>query len=111
MYSVVPSQISAQKILCFTFWWESFGEGRTIRPVKYCIWVSLDNFVQKWIRILKKYDPGQRMGTIYRTRNIPLNNIVEVEIFDIKGINFMGPFSSLFGYTYILLMLNMCQSR
>ena len=34
---------------------------------------------------------------------MPLNPIIVVEIFDVWGIDFMGPFSSSFGNEYILL--------
>ena len=34
---------------------------------------------------------------------MPLNPILEVEIFVVWGIDFMGPFSNLFGNQYILV--------
>jgi len=34
---------------------------------------------------------------------MPLNNILEVEIFYVWGIDFMGPFSSSFSNQYILV--------
>ena len=37
---------------------------------------------------------------------MPLNNIMEVEIFDVWGIDFMGPFPPLFGQLYILLAMD-----
>ena len=37
---------------------------------------------------------------------MPLNNILEVEVFDIWGIDFMGPFPSSFGNLYILLAVD-----
>jgi len=36
---------------------------------------------------------------------MPLNPIIVVEIFDVWGINFMGPFSSC-GNKYILLVMD-----
>ena len=48
----------------------------------------------------------QRMGNISRKHEIPLNNILEVELFDVWGIEFMGPFLSNFGNQYILLVVN-----
>nr|XP_009623513.1 uncharacterized protein LOC104114708 [Nicotiana tomentosiformis] len=41
---------------------------------------------------VKKYDQCQRTGTITKRHEMPLNNILEVEIFYIWGINFIGPF-------------------
>ena len=37
---------------------------------------------------------------------MPLNNILEVEIFDVWGIDFMGPFSPSFANLYILLTMD-----
>ena len=34
---------------------------------------------------------------------MPWNNILEVELFDVWGIDFMGPFPSSLGHSYILL--------
>ena len=34
---------------------------------------------------------------------MPLNNILEVEIFDVWGIDFMGPFSHSFSNQFILI--------
>ena len=37
---------------------------------------------------------------------MPLNNILEVEIFDVWGIDFMGPFISSFNNLYILVAVD-----
>jgi len=37
---------------------------------------------------------------------MPLSNILEVEIFDIWGIDFMGPFPSSHGNQYILVAVD-----
>ena len=34
---------------------------------------------------------------------MPLNLILIVELFDVWGVDFMGPFPTSFGYTYILM--------
>ena len=34
---------------------------------------------------------------------LPLNPILVVELFDVWGIDFMGPFPTSFGYAYILM--------
>ena len=44
-----------------------------------------------------------RLGKISRRHMIPLNLILVVELFDFWGIDFMGPFPTSFGYTYILV--------
>ena len=45
----------------------------------------------------------QRLGKISRRHMMPLNPILVVELFDVWGIDFMGPFPTSFGYTYILM--------
>ena len=37
---------------------------------------------------------------------MPLTNIIEVELFDVWGIDFMGPFPSSFNNKYILLAVD-----
>ena len=34
---------------------------------------------------------------------MPLNPILVVDLFDVLGIDFLGPFPSFFGYIYILV--------
>ena len=51
-------------------------------------------------------DRCQRMGNITRKHEMPLKGILEVELFDVWGIDFMGPFSSPLGYKYILIMVD-----
>ena len=51
----------------------------------------------------KQCNKCQRMGKISRRHMMPLNPILVVELFDILGIDFMGPFPTSFGYTYILV--------
>ena len=37
---------------------------------------------------------------------MPLNPILEVELFNVWGIDFMGPFPNSFGHQYILLVVD-----
>ncbi|CAL8993246.1 unnamed protein product [Prunus brigantina] len=53
-----------------------------------------------------KCDRCQKMGNIGRRNEMPLNNILVVELFDVWGIDFMGPFPSSFGYIYILVAVD-----
>ncbi|CAN6562571.1 unnamed protein product [Malus baccata var. baccata] len=53
-----------------------------------------------------KCDRCQKMGNISRRNEMPLNNILVVEFFDVWGIDFMGPFPSSFGYLYILVAVD-----
>ncbi|KAH9704471.1 hypothetical protein KPL70_011476 [Citrus sinensis] len=48
----------------------------------------------------------QRMGSITRRNMMPLNPILVVEIFDVWGIDFMGPFPPSFGHQYILVAVD-----
>ena len=51
-------------------------------------------------------DRCQRTGNISRRNEMPLNNILEVELFDVWGIDFMGPFPSLYNNKYILVAVD-----
>ena len=51
----------------------------------------------------KQCDKCQRLGKISRRHMMPLNPILVVELFDVWGIDFMGPFPTSFGYAYILM--------
>nr|XP_016479749.1 PREDICTED: uncharacterized protein K02A2.6-like [Nicotiana tabacum] len=55
---------------------------------------------------IKKYDQCHRTGTITGRHEMPLNNIIEVELFDVWGIDFMGPFPSSRKNKYILLVVD-----
>jgi len=51
-------------------------------------------------------DQCQRMGGISKRNEMPLHNIMEVEVFDCRGIDFVGPFPSSFGNEYILVVVD-----
>ena len=46
------------------------------------------------------------MGTVSQRDMMPLNSILVVELFDVWGINFMGPFPHSFGCEYILVAVD-----
>ncbi|GKC55800.1 reverse transcriptase domain-containing protein [Tanacetum coccineum] len=48
----------------------------------------------------------QKTGNISKRDEMPLNNIQVCEIFDIWGIDFMGPFSKSYKFGYILVAVN-----
>ncbi|XP_070023163.1 uncharacterized protein [Nicotiana sylvestris] len=48
----------------------------------------------------------QRAGEISKKDKMPLNTILAVDIFDVWGIDFMGPFVSSCGKTYILMAVD-----
>ena len=51
----------------------------------------------------KECDKCQRLGKISRHHMMSLNPIFVVDLFNIWGIDFIGPFPSSFGYLYILV--------
>ena len=57
-------------------------------------------------RTVATCDRCQRTGNISRRHEGPLTNILEVELFDVWGIDFMGPFSSSFSNQFILVAVN-----
>ena len=48
----------------------------------------------------------QKLGSIGKRNMMPLNPILIVEIFDVWGIDFMGPFPNSFGNLYILVAVD-----
>jgi hypothetical protein len=48
----------------------------------------------------------QKLESISKRNMMPLNPILIVEIFDVWGINFMGPFPNSFGFLYILVAVD-----
>ncbi|XP_022864670.1 uncharacterized protein LOC111384595, partial [Olea europaea var. sylvestris] len=55
---------------------------------------------------VKRCDKCQRTGNISRRNEMPLNYILEVKIFDVWGINLMGPFFPSYSNQYILVAVN-----
>ena len=53
--------------------------------------------------ICRGCDRCQRLRKLSHRHMIPLNPILVVDLFDVWGIDFMGPFSVSFGYSYILV--------
>ncbi|XP_057418803.1 uncharacterized protein LOC130713012 [Lotus japonicus] len=51
-------------------------------------------------------DRCQRTGNISRRNEMPLKNILEIELFDVWGIDFMGPFPPSFGCQHILVVVD-----
>ncbi|KAJ1701516.1 hypothetical protein LUZ63_001295 [Rhynchospora breviuscula] len=48
----------------------------------------------------------QKTGNISKRSEMPLNPILEVEIFDVWGVDFIGPFPSSYGNEYILVAVD-----
>ena len=82
-----------------------FGPKKTAEKVLQCgfYWPTLfkDSF-----DFCKTCDRCQMLGKISRRNMMPLNPILTIEIFDVWGIDFMGPFPNSFGNLYILLAVD-----
>ncbi|KAJ9538724.1 hypothetical protein OSB04_031457 [Centaurea solstitialis] len=55
---------------------------------------------------VKSCDACQRTGNLSQRNEMPLNNILEVELFDVWGIDFMGPFPMSFNNQFILVAVD-----
>nr|CAN62255.1 hypothetical protein VITISV_015527 [Vitis vinifera] len=53
--------------------------------------------------ICRSCDRCQRLGKLTKINQMPMNPILIVELFDVWGIDFMGPFPMSFGNSYILV--------
>ncbi|XP_059597281.1 uncharacterized protein LOC132254785, partial [Vitis vinifera] len=94
----LPSEWSAQdkrhflaKIHAY-YWEEPF-------LFKYCA----DQIIRKCVPEQEACDRCQRLGKLTRRNMMSLNPILIVDIFDVWGIDFMGPFPMSFGHSYILV--------
>ena len=79
-------QITAAKVLQSGFYWPSLFKDAH--------------------RFVSTCDKCQRMGNISRKDETPMHPILEVELFDLWGIDFMGPFPASYNNLYILLAVD-----
>ncbi|XP_058755152.1 uncharacterized protein LOC131628322 [Vicia villosa] len=56
--------------------------------------------------VVRECDRCQRTGNISKRNQLPQNAMLEVELFDLWGIDFMGPFPPSFGKNYILVAVD-----
>ena len=82
-----------------------FGGQRTAAKVLQSgfYWPSLFKDAHQFVSTC---DKCQRMGNISRKDEPPMHPILEVELFDLWGIDFMGPFSASYNNLYILLVVD-----
>ncbi|XP_074299097.1 uncharacterized protein LOC141630126 [Silene latifolia] len=66
-------------------------------------WPSLFHDVATYV---KGCDKCQRSGNISRRHEMPMNYMLEVELFDVWGIDYQCPFPSSNGYEYILVAVD-----
>ncbi|KAJ9547184.1 hypothetical protein OSB04_019727 [Centaurea solstitialis] len=55
---------------------------------------------------VKSCDECQRSGNISKRNEMPLNGILEIQLFDVWGIHFMGPFPVSNNCSYILVVVD-----
>ncbi|GJU22201.1 reverse transcriptase domain-containing protein [Tanacetum coccineum] len=81
--------------------------GADITAIKYLnldfYWPTIFKDAARYIR---NCDACQRAGNISSRNQMPLTNIIVSEVFDIWGIDFMGPFPSLRNNKYILVAVD-----
>ncbi|CAN6686159.1 unnamed protein product [Malus baccata var. baccata] len=82
-----------------------FGTQRTALKVLQCgfYWPSIFKDARTFCLTC---DKCQRMGNIGARDQMPQVSILNVEIFDVWGIDFMGPFPSSYGFMYIFLAVD-----
>ena len=82
-----------------------FVGGKTAQKIFQSIfyWPTLFQDYFEWV---KHCDACQRMGNLSKRNEIPLQGILVVQIFYVRGIDFIGPFPPSFGNMYILLAVD-----
>ena len=80
------SQKTAMKVLQSRFYWPSLFKDAH--------------------NVCRGCDKCERLGKISHHHMMPLNPILVVDLFNIWGIDFIGPFPTSFGYIYILVGVN-----
>ena len=66
-------------------------------------WPTIFKDCFEWVKLC---DQCQRMGNINKRHEMPLQGILVVQLFDVWGMDFMGPFPVSFGNIYILLAVD-----
>ena len=66
-------------------------------------WPTIFRDCTEWVKLC---DRCQKIGNISSINEMPLRGILVVQIFDVWGIDFMGPFPPSFGNLYILLVVD-----
>ncbi|XP_070014308.1 uncharacterized protein [Nicotiana sylvestris] len=81
---------------CLDFYWDE----------PYLFKICTDALFKDAGDFVKRCYDCQRAGGISKRDKMPLNTILEVDIFDVWNIDFMGPFISSYGNTYILVAVD-----
>ncbi|XP_074265042.1 uncharacterized protein LOC141587458 [Silene latifolia] len=70
------------------------------------MWILLATLFKDVASYLKACDRCQRTGNVSKRNEMPQNFILEIEVFDVWGIDFQGPFPSSYGNKYILVAVD-----
>nr|XP_027102729.1 uncharacterized protein LOC113723971 [Coffea arabica] len=91
--------------------WPKSKKDKLKSDAKYFIWDDpylwkgcADQIMRRCVS--ESCDRCQRVGNIARRDQMPQVPLIFVEIFDVWGIDFMGPFPTSFGFLYILLAVD-----
>ena len=78
---------------------------RTVAKILQCgfFWPTMFKDTRVFVAT---YDQCQRTGNIGKRNEMLQKPILEVEIFDVWGLDFIGPFPSSFGNQYILVAVD-----
>ena len=84
---------------------EHFGPRKTVEKVLQSgfYWPTLFKDAYEFCKTCPRC---QMIGRISKRDMMPLNLILEIKLFDVSDIDFMGPFPNSFGTQYILVIVN-----
>ncbi|XP_063946487.1 uncharacterized protein LOC135151624 [Daucus carota subsp. sativus] len=93
--------------------WSKNDKAKFFSQVKHFFWDDPYLFKHCPDQIIRRCVPNsescnrcQHLGRITRRNMMPMSPILVIELFDVWGIDFMGPFPSSFGHLYILLAVD-----
>jgi hypothetical protein len=66
-------------------------------------WLEMHEDTKRYVASCPKC---QRTGNISQRNSMPLKYNLQIHVFDVWGIDFMGPFKHSFGFEYILVMVD-----
>ncbi|XP_070039590.1 uncharacterized protein [Nicotiana tomentosiformis] len=81
------------------------GGARTTAKVLSCGFYWPNLYIDA-TELVGRCDESQRAGGTSKKHEMPFTTILEIDIFDVWSIDFMGPFVSFYGNTYMLVMVD-----
>src|SRR2546430_17079079 len=104
MYPGFRTSISASFLSRICMWWTLWAKKTGLKVLQSGLyWPTL---FKDAYNFCKACDRCQRTGNLSSKNQMPLQNILVVEIFDMRCIDFMGPFPPSSGCVYILLAVD-----